>query len=46
VVDTEEGYIRLGMAEKLAGAMGAPCLRLEGLRAESLVELVERRRVA
>jgi magnesium chelatase subunit D len=46
VVDTEEGYVRLGMAEKLAGAMGARCLRLEGLRAESLVELVERRRVA
>jgi magnesium chelatase subunit D len=46
VVDTEEGYVRLGMAEKLAGAMGARCLRLEGLRAESLVELVERRSVA
>ena len=46
VVDTEEGYVRLGMAEGLAGAMGARCLRLEGLRAESLVELVERRRVA
>jgi hypothetical protein len=26
--------------------MGARCLRLEDLRAESLVELVERRRVA
>ncbi|MBA2783417.1 MAG: putative cobaltochelatase [Actinomycetota bacterium] len=46
VVDTEEGYVRLGVAEALAGAMGARCLRLEGLRAESLVELVERRRVA
>ena len=46
VVDTEEGYVRLGMAEELAGAMGARCLRLEELRAESLVDLVERRRVA
>jgi magnesium chelatase subunit D len=46
VVDTEEGYIRLGMAGELAGAMGARCLRLEELRADSLVDLVERRRVA
>jgi magnesium chelatase subunit D len=46
VVDTEEGYVRLGMAGELAAAMGARCLRLEELRAESLVELVERRRVA
>ena len=46
VVDTEEGYVRLGMAGEVAGAMGARCLRLEDLRAESLVDLVERRRVA
>ena len=46
VVDTEEGYVRLGMARELAEAMGAGCLRLEELRAESLVDLVERRRVA
>jgi magnesium chelatase subunit D len=46
VVDTEEGYIRLGMAGELAGVMGARCLRLEELRADSLVDLVERRRVA
>jgi len=46
VVDTEEGYVRLGMAGELAGAMRARCLRLEELRAESLVELVERRGVA
>ena len=46
VVDTEEGYVRLGMAGLLAEALGARCLRLEGLRAEALVELVERRRVA
>jgi magnesium chelatase subunit D len=46
VVDTEEGYVRLGMAGELAESMGARCLRLEELRADSLVELVERRRVA
>jgi magnesium chelatase subunit D len=46
VVDTEEGYVRLGMAGELAGAMGGRCLRLEELRADSLVELIERRRVA
>ena len=43
VVDTEEGYVRLGMADELAEAMGARCLRLEELRAESLVDLVRRR---
>jgi magnesium chelatase subunit D len=46
VVDTEEGYVRLGMAVELAESMGARCLRLEDLRADSLVELIERRRVA
>jgi magnesium chelatase subunit D len=46
VVDTEKGYARLGMAWALAEAMGARHLRLEELRADSLVELVERRRVA
>jgi magnesium chelatase subunit D len=46
VVDTEEGYVRLGLAGEVAGAMGARCLRLEELRADSLVDLIERRRVA
>jgi magnesium chelatase subunit D len=46
VVDTEEGYVRLGMAATLAEALGARCLRLEELRADALVALVERRRVA
>jgi magnesium chelatase subunit D len=46
VVDTEEGYVRLGMAVELAASLGARCLRLEELRADSLVELIERRRVA
>jgi magnesium chelatase subunit D len=46
IVDTEEGYVRLGMAGEVAGALDGRCLRLEDLRADSLVELVERRRVA
>ena len=46
VVDTEEGYVRLGMASGLADVMGARYLRLEELHAGSLVELVQRRRVA
>jgi magnesium chelatase subunit D len=46
VVDTEEGYVRLGMAQEIADRLGARCLRLEDLRADSLVQLVERRRVA
>nr|WP_207955802.1 VWA domain-containing protein [Rubrobacter marinus] len=46
VVDTEEGFVRLGMAEGVAGALGARCMRLDDLRADGLVELVERRRVA
>ncbi len=46
VVDTEDGPVRLGMASRLAEVLGARCLRLEELRADALVELVERRRVA
>ena len=46
VIDTEEGYVRLGMAGEVAGALGARCLRLEELRADTLVDLIERRRVA
>jgi magnesium chelatase subunit D len=46
VVDTEEGYVRLGMAGEIAHTLGTRCLRLEDLRADSLVRLVERRRVA
>jgi magnesium chelatase subunit D len=46
VVDTEEGYVRLGMAGEIADSLGGRCLRLEDLRAGNLVQLVERRRVA
>lgn len=46
VVDTESGNVRLGLAREIAGRLGARCLKLEELRAESLVEVVERRRMA
>ncbi len=46
VVDTEEGYVRLGMAGGVADSLGARHMWLDGLRVDSLVQLVERRRVA
>lgn len=36
VLDTETGYLRLGRAAQLAQALGAECLTLEQLSAESL----------
>ena len=36
VLDTETGYLRLGRAAQLAQALGAECLALEELSAESL----------
>jgi magnesium chelatase subunit D len=45
VVDTEEGYVRLAMAREIASSLGAQCLCLEDLEADSLIQLVERRRV-
>lgn len=40
VVDTESGFIRLGMVQPVAEAMGAQYLKLEDLRADSLLEAV------
>ena len=40
VVDTESGFIRLGMVQPVAEAMGAQYLKLEDLRADSLAEAV------
>ena len=37
VLDTESGYLRLGRAGQLAQALGAECLTLEELSADSLV---------
>ncbi len=43
VVDTESGYIRLGMVQPVAEAMGAQYLKLEDLRADSLADAVRQR---
>jgi len=40
VVDTEDGYIKLGLAQPIAEAMGAHYVKLEELRAESLADTV------
>ncbi|MCH8799748.1 MAG: putative cobaltochelatase [Chloroflexi bacterium] len=40
VVDTESGFIRLGMIQPIATAMGAQYLKLEDLRADSLADAV------
>ena len=40
VVDTESGFIRLGMVQPMAEAMGAQYLKLEDLRADNLAEAV------
>jgi magnesium chelatase subunit D len=40
VVDTEDGYVRLGLAQPIAEGMGASYVKLEELRAESLAETV------
>ena len=40
VVDTEDGYVRLGLAASIAESMGARCIRLDDLRAETLADTV------
>jgi magnesium chelatase subunit D len=40
VVDTEQGAMRLGLAQRLAEALGGVCLRLEELAANTLVRAV------
>ena len=40
VVDTETDFLRLGLAEPIAEAMGAPCIKLEELHSEALAEAV------
>ena len=40
VIDTERQFISLGLAARLAQVMGAPCYRVEELRARSLAQLV------
>jgi magnesium chelatase subunit D len=40
VVDCETSYVRLGLAQQLAGYLGAPAVRLAQLRADDLTALV------
>ena len=40
VVDTETDFLRLGLAQPIAEAMGAPCIKLEELHSDSLAETV------
>ena len=42
VVDCETSYVRLGLANDLAGQLRAPVLRLEHLRADCLAQAVRR----
>lgn len=42
VVDTERQFISLGLAAQVAGAMDAPCYRVEDLRSRPLAQLVRR----
>ena len=43
VVDTESGFIKLGMIQPVAAAMGAQYLKLEDLRADNLAEAVRQK---
>ncbi len=40
VVDTEDAAVRLGLAARVAAALGAPCVRLEQLAAQPLAGIV------
>jgi magnesium chelatase subunit D len=40
VVDCETSHVRLGLAEQLAGYLGAPAVRLAQLRVDSLTDVV------
>ncbi len=44
VVDTESGFIKLGMIQPIATAMGAQYLKLEDLRADNLADAIRLQR--
>ncbi|MGM1063102.1 putative cobaltochelatase [Saccharothrix sp. Mg75] len=46
VVDCEAGHVRLGLAARVAGALGAACLRLEELSADQVAGVVRAVRAA
>ena len=41
VIDTEKSYIRLGRLQEISGFMNAKYLRIEDLRAESIISAVQ-----
>lgn len=41
IIDSETGFIKLGLAERLAADMGAKYTRLEDLRADSIMDAIE-----
>nr|WP_291343747.1 VWA domain-containing protein [Corynebacterium sp.] len=41
VVDCESGRVRLGLAKELASQLGAPCLRIEDLKADAVAGVVK-----
>ncbi|WP_294703254.1 magnesium chelatase subunit D family protein [uncultured Fusobacterium sp.] len=43
VVDTEEGFVKLGMAKKLAEALSCEYYKLESLKSEELIKIVKNR---
>ena len=40
VIDTETGYVKMGVSYKLAAAMGAPCYAIGRLSQERLLHIV------
>ena len=40
VIDTETDFLRMGLAEPIAEAMGAPCMKLEELHSDALADTV------
>ena len=40
VIDTETGFLRLGLVGPLAEAMDAPCIKLEDLQSDSLADAI------
>ena len=40
VIDTETDFLRLGLAEPIADAMGTPCIKLEELHPDALADTV------
>ncbi len=46
VVDCEQGYVKLGLASRLAAVLGGTCLRLAELSADQVTGVVRAARAA